>query len=152
MGGDDTLYGVGGDDTLGGGAGEDYLDGGDHNDELHGVLGSDEPHGGAGDDSLYGELDCRLDPEGYPHGTFNDYLNGGEGVDHLFGCVGDDTLDGGNDQVVGELEGGAGADTFVKCYPWVQTDAGMIYLDYFPDDWLDFNRAEGDTPDGNGSW
>lgn len=111
-GGDDTVYGGAGDDFVQGEFGNDVLSGDDlsdsapggGNDTLSGAVGDDLLIGGGGDDFLFGDEN-------------NDTLLGNDGGDVLFGGVGDDYLDGGyNDPefLFDVLEGGPGADTFVR--------------------------------------
>jgi RTX calcium-binding nonapeptide repeat (4 copies) len=80
--------------------------------------------------------------------TGDDYLNGGADADLLIGGSGSDTLDGGADEVADKLRGGAGADTFIKCYLWVEDGTGQLVLKHFPDTWLDFSPAQGDVARG----
>jgi Ca2+-binding RTX toxin-like protein len=107
----DHLYGDAGNDKLFGDRGVDYLYGGDNKDELHGGSGSfDYLHGEAGDDVLYGELGVDY----LYGGDNNDRLYGGDSADFLFGEDGNDGLFGGFADGNDELDGGMGADRYLR--------------------------------------
>lgn len=152
--GNDNVYGYAGNDNLSGGDGDDYLDGGDGNDYLGGGNGSDRLYGQKGNDSLSGDAG-------------NDYLYGGDGDDYLYGGDGNDQLrgEGGYDRLYGGngndyldagyriggsidygeyLQGGAGADTFVRHKSAFSFDD----MDYFSD----YNSGQGDTTENDWHW
>ena len=134
--GNDSLYGLDGNDYLNGGNGADYLAGGNGNDTLDGAAGNDKLYGEAGDDTLYG-------------GDGNDELRGGDGYDRLYGGNGNDYLDagyriGGSIDYGEFLQGGAGADTFVRH----KSVFGFDDIDYF----TDYNSSQGDSVDNDWHW
>ncbi|WP_165073374.1 calcium-binding protein [Paludisphaera rhizosphaerae] len=145
MGGDDTVYGGDGNDYVDGGSGNDYLSGGAGNDNLYGYAGNDTLSGDAGDDKLYGG-----DGDDYLYGgDGNDQLRGEAGYDRLYGGNGNDYLDagyriGGSIDYGEYLQGGAGADTFVRHKSVFSFDD----IDYFSD----YNSGQGDTTETNWHW
>lgn len=118
--------------------------------EFYGFSGSDYfrndtsirayAEGGSGNDTLIGG---RVTDEFYG-GIGHDRLIGRQGVDYLSGDAGNDRLDGGADGVHDELQGGAGADTFVaERFGIFNTTLGKNNRD----NPLDFNAREGDRID-----
>jgi Ca2+-binding RTX toxin-like protein len=146
--GKDVIFGEGGDDVIYGGGGDDVINGGDGNDTIYGDMhgfargsdGNDTIDGGAGDDVIHGQGGN----DTLRGGDGNDRLFGDSGVDHLYGGNGKDYLDGGfwsfdSLNVADYLEGGAGADTFVRH----KSVFGSDDLDFF----ADYNSAQGDSVD-----
>ena len=142
--GNDTLYGGTGNDLLSGDGGNDTLYGdqgssvsSDGNDTLSGGTGNDTVSGDGGNDLLYGD-------EG------NDRLYGNDGVDSLYGGAGNDRLDGGYndpDFFCDFLQGGSGADTFVR-HRFVHNFGLIDDADVFSD----FRSSEGDSVDSDWHW
>jgi Ca2+-binding RTX toxin-like protein len=79
----------------------DTITGNELANSLFGLGGNDTLRGGAGNDLLRG-------------GRGNDTLLGQEGLDRIFGDADADFLEGGFDGFLDELNGGTGADTFVR--------------------------------------
>ena len=141
--GNDYIYGGAGNDTIYGGGGNDVIEG-DHgneialatdgNDYISGGSGDDTIHGNGGDDILNGD-------------NGNDQLFGQDGSDQLFGSVGRDYLDGGYndpDFHCDLLNGGTGADTFVRHKSFFGLDDADVFADY--------NEAKGDTTENVWHW
>jgi Ca2+-binding RTX toxin-like protein len=146
--GDDRLWGMDGADYLYGDAGNDFLYGDQGglfsgNDVLLGGLGDDYLYGDGGSDFLYGDLAEQTEYDGNDTlygGTGNDRLWGSRGADYLYGDAGNDYLDGGDNDpafFVDFLEGGTGADTFVRHKSFFSVNDADIFNDY--------NSASGDT-------
>jgi Ca2+-binding RTX toxin-like protein len=150
--GKDTIYGEGGNDTIYGGGGDDLIFGGDGNDTLYGDSafsargpdGNDTIYGGAGNDVIHGQGgdDVLSGEDG------NDQLYGEAGRDYLYGGNGNDRLDGGywaygspfgGINVADVLNGGPGADTFVRHKVVFGSDDSDVFVDY--------NTAQGDSTD-----
>jgi Ca2+-binding RTX toxin-like protein len=123
----DRIYGNELDNTLFGNAGADWLYGFDGVDTLVGGTGNDLLYGGNGRDYLYGEM----------------------GRDQLFGEAGNDFLNGGYDGYADVLNGGEGADEFVRFYRWTslrlsRTSTLKSYQLVEGEQLADFNSSLGD--------
>lgn len=175
-GGDDWLRGMEGADVLNGGNGNDSLSGDSGgltsgNDLLYGGLGNDVLNGDGGNDALYGDQGSTTDYDGndilsggdgrdtlsgnggndwLSGDDGNDRLYGNEGVDSLYGGAGNDRLDGGYhdpDFFCDFLQGGTGADTFVR-HRFVHNFGLIDDADIFND----FNSSQGDSVDSDWHW
>jgi Ca2+-binding RTX toxin-like protein len=101
-GGADTIFCRDGADQVIGDEGDDWLYGENGDDWIYdGYTGNDHLYGGQGNDNLIGT-------------SGNDNLYGEGGLDALSGGADNDLLDGGFDGLNDLLDGGAGADTFVR--------------------------------------
>jgi len=120
-GGINVLRGGAGDDRMFGGAGDDRMFGEDGNDTMFGALGNDWLEGGFGSDLLVGD---GWVPQA---GDGNDVLLGGDGADTLYGTGGNDWLNPGLDADRDSMDGGPGADMYVRTGVIYRSDPSVHY-------------------------